>query len=146
MFQKLLRTLSVGPLAILAATTLGAQTKVVPGQTSTISATVEAIDQSRRVVTLKGPKGNYVDVAVPADVKRFDNIKVGDKLTATYYENLVLSVQRPGEKPKDTASAARMNAPAALRRPWPGARRRRRGTPGPRGGAPSRRRSRSRCP
>jgi hypothetical protein len=87
-------------------TALMAQTKTVPGETETITATVEAIDSSNRTLTLKGPKGNYVTVAVPSDVSRFNSIKVGDKLTATYYTNLVLSVQRPGDKPKDSGQAA----------------------------------------
>jgi hypothetical protein len=85
---------------------LSAQTKTVTGEQATMTATVEAIDHGNRTVTLKGPKGNYVTIDVPANVTRFDSIKIGDKLTATYYENMVLSVQRPGEKPRDTASAA----------------------------------------
>jgi hypothetical protein len=85
---------------------LGAQTKTITGEQETITATVEAIDHGNRNVTLKGPKGNYVTIAVPPGVSRFDSIKVGDKLTATYYENVVLNVLKPGEKPKDTAEAA----------------------------------------
>ena len=85
---------------------LAAQTKTVTGEQSTITASVEAIDHGNRTVTLKGPKGNYVTIDVPPGVQRFDSIKVGDKLTATYYENLVLSVQKPGSKPKDSAEAA----------------------------------------
>ena len=87
-------------------TVLVAQTKTVPGETETITATVEAIDSSSRTLTLKGPKGNYVTVAVPPDVSRFNSIKVGDKLTATYYTNLVLSVQKPGDKPRNSGEAA----------------------------------------
>ena len=86
---------------------LAAQTKTVTGEQSTITATVEAIDHGNRTVTLKGPKGNYVTIDVPANVTRFDSIKVGDKLTATYYENVVLNVQKPGEKPRDTAAGGR---------------------------------------
>ena len=83
---------------------LGAQTKTVTGEQQTLTASVEAIDHGNRTVTLKGPKGNYVTIDVPASVTRFDSIKVGDKLTATYYENVVLNVLKPGEKAKDTAS------------------------------------------
>jgi hypothetical protein len=93
-------------IVLVALAPLAAQTKSVQGEQETISATVEAIDSSNRTVTLKGPKGNYVTVAVPGDVKRFESIKVGDKLTATYYTNLVLSVQKPGDKPKDSGEAA----------------------------------------
>ena len=85
---------------------LAAQTKTVTGEQTTITASVEAIDHGNRTVTLKGPKGNYVTIAVPANVTRFDSIKVGDKLTATYYENIVLNVLKPGDKPRDTAQAA----------------------------------------
>ena len=86
---------------------LAAQTKTVTGEQATITATVEAIDHGNRTLTLKGPKGNYVTIDVPASVARFDSVKVGDKLTATYYENIVLNVLKPGDKPRDTAEARR---------------------------------------
>jgi hypothetical protein len=79
-----------------------AQTKTIPGEMTTVTATVEAIDASTRTVTLKGPKGNYVDMVVPDTVKRFPEIKVGDTITARYYENLVLRVKHPGEKSVDS--------------------------------------------
>ncbi len=44
-----------------------AQSKTLTGETQTISATVEAINVSTRTLTIKGPKGNYVDIVVPAD-------------------------------------------------------------------------------
>jgi len=34
-----------------------------------------------------------VMLSVPADVKRFSRIKVGDTITARYYENLVVRVK-----------------------------------------------------
>jgi hypothetical protein len=73
-----------------------AQTKTIPGDKVTKTATVEAIERSTRALTLKGAEGNYVTVTVPTSVQRFDAIKVGDTLTATYYENIVLRVKRPG--------------------------------------------------
>jgi hypothetical protein len=85
---------------------LAAQSRTVTGEPATTTASVEAIDHSNRTVTLKEPNGNYVTIGVPPGVARFDSIKVGDRLTATYDENLVLSVQKPGEKSKDTAQAA----------------------------------------
>ena len=36
---------------------------------------------------------------------RFDGLKVGDKLSATYYDNIVLRKKEPGEK--DVNSEAR---------------------------------------
>ena len=83
-----------------------AQTKTLPGEMVTVTATVEAIQQSTRTVTLKGPKGVYHDVVVPDTVTRFSEIKVGDKITAKYYDNIVLRVKQPGETAVDSDSAA----------------------------------------
>jgi hypothetical protein len=83
-----------------------AQTKVVTGETTTVTATVEAIEQSTRTLTLKLDDGSYETIVAPASVERFDAIKVGDTLTARYYDNIVLRVKRPGEKDVDTAGDA----------------------------------------
>ena len=100
-----------------------AQSKTVTGQTQTVHATVEAIDHGRREVTLKKDDGTYEVLNVPASVKRFDTVKVGDELTVRYYENIVFRVKPPdepdvnsanggvvpaaGEKPKGTMSGQR---------------------------------------
>ncbi len=81
-----------------------AQTKTLTGETQTISATVEAINVTTRTLTMKGPKGNFMDIVVPETVKRFAEIKVGDTLTARYYENLVIRKKLPGEKDVDTSA------------------------------------------
>jgi hypothetical protein len=96
----------VAILVLPLAQAVRAQTKTLTGDTATITASVEAIDASTRTVTLKGPKGNYVDVVVPDTVTRFSEIKVGDKITARYYENIVLRVQQPGEKAVDSDATA----------------------------------------
>ena len=92
----------VSPLAV---TSMG-QTKTLTGERMTASATVEAIERTTRMITLKKQNGEYTDVTVPADVKRFDTLKVGDKITATYYENIVLRLKQPGEKAQDTESTS----------------------------------------
>jgi hypothetical protein len=100
--------LSAAALAALLASPLvtqaAAQSKTLQGDAKTVTATVEAIDAQTRTLTLKGPEGNYVDVEAGPDVKRFNEIKVGDKITARYYENVVFSVQQPGQKPVDSAA------------------------------------------
>ena len=109
----------LAPLAALAS----AQTKTLPGEMKSITATVEAVEASTRTVTLKGPQGNYVDVVAPPEMTKFSAIKVGDKVTARYYENIVLSVQAPGQKPVDTdansvarSTGARPGATASMQR------------------------------
>jgi hypothetical protein len=86
--------------------TAHAQTKTLSGEMTTMTATVEAVDASTRTVTLKGPKGNYVDVVAPDSVTKFSQIKVGDTITARYYDTIVLRVKHPGEKSVDSDSAA----------------------------------------
>jgi hypothetical protein len=71
-----------------------------------VTATVEAIDQTNRTVMLKGPEGNIVEVSVDPAFKRFDQLKVGDTVTATYYESIVAHIRQPGEPaPKSTSEA-----------------------------------------
>ena len=94
----------VGIVAV--AHTASAQTKTVTGETKTVVATVEAIDSTNRSVIVKKPDGTYEDFYMPPGMTKFDTLKVGDKVTARYYENMVLTVQKPGEKPKDSGNAA----------------------------------------
>lgn len=79
-----------------------AQIKTLPGDAITITATVEAIERSTRSVTLRGDDGKIEMLTVPAEVKRFDTLKVGDKITAKYYDNITLRKKEPGEKDVDT--------------------------------------------
>ena len=85
---------------------LAAQTKTLTGPTQTVTGTIEAIETSSRQIYLKKPDGNTEVVYVPQEVKRFESLKIGDKITARYYENVILRVQPPGSKPVDEASRA----------------------------------------
>src|SRR5215472_6179949 len=55
-------------------------------QVTSVTATIEAIDTANREVTLKGPDGNMIAIEVPEAVKRFSELKVGDKVTFRYSE------------------------------------------------------------
>ena len=59
-----------------------------------ISAQVVGIDKATRTVTLKGPKGDVVDVVASADVKNFDQIKVGDFVVVRYAQALTLELRK----------------------------------------------------
>ena len=80
-------------------------------QAATVSATftIEAIDSSARVVTLKDDKGNLTDVVCGPEVQRFDALKVGDHVTMRYQESIVSAIQAPGTAPKapDTSAVTR---------------------------------------
>jgi Cu/Ag efflux protein CusF len=86
------------------ARTASAQTKTLTAETKVVTAVVEAIEAQTRTVTLKKPDGTYVSVVAGPEVKRFDEIKLGDKVNARYYENVVIRMKRPGEPDVDTAS------------------------------------------
>ena len=92
-------------VAPLAGTAL-AQTKTITGEMKTVTAGIEAIERSSRSLTLKMDTGEYVTITVPPEVAKFDAMKVGDKITAKYYDNVVVRLKAPGEKAKDTDSAA----------------------------------------
>ena len=83
---------------------LVAQTKEIPGTSTTITGTVEAIDATTRTLTVKGPAGNFVPITVPKSVQRFSEIKVGDTISARYYDNVVLRLKPAGEAAVDTTS------------------------------------------
>ena len=81
----------------------------------TIKATIEAIDSTNRIVTLKGPKGDVMSLPVDEDVVRFDQMKVGDKVTAEYFESVAYEIEATGAKtPTGDAVAA---APIAGSKP-----------------------------
>jgi hypothetical protein len=95
---------AVTGMLALAAVPASAQTKTLTGETKTVTASVEAIEKATREVTVKKPDGTYDVFYFPESIRRFDTLKVGDKITAKYYENLVLRVKAPGEKDVNSAS------------------------------------------
>ena len=81
-----------------------AQTRTLPTQTVTLSGTVETIDLQKRVVNIKTPDGKFETVDVPPAAKRFDELKVGDKVSITYNNTVSATVHPPGQAPVDTVS------------------------------------------
>jgi len=65
--------------------------------TVTVTATVEAIDQKKRLVTLRGPEGNLVTAHADERVKNLAQVKKGDQVVVTYYESLAYEVKKPGQ-------------------------------------------------
>ena len=93
--------------AALLATTAIAQDKKAPaapaakapevaaiGETAKITATVEAIDQKTREVTLKGPKGGTVTFVASPEVKNLAQVKKGDELVVEYAQALAIELKK----------------------------------------------------
>jgi Cu/Ag efflux protein CusF len=68
------------------------------GETVSATATIQAIDHTGRMITLRGEDGTEDTFWVPQDIKRFSELKVGDKVKARYYESYVFQLRRPGDK------------------------------------------------
>jgi hypothetical protein len=105
--MKKLMCVAVGTAMALAVSSVArAQSKTITGEMTTITATVEAIDHATRTLTVKSAKGDYVPIVVPESMKRFSEIKVGDTISARYYDNVVVRLKAPGEPAVDTAAKA----------------------------------------
>ena len=79
-------------------------TTTLPTQTITLSGTVETIDHDKRIVNIKTPDGKFEAVDVPAGAKRFDELKVGDKVPITYNNTVSARLKPPGEAPVNTSN------------------------------------------
>jgi hypothetical protein len=63
---------------------------------SQVTATVEAVDLTTRMVTLARPDGKSVVVQAGEQVRNLPQVKVGDKVTVEYYEGLAAEIAPPG--------------------------------------------------
>jgi hypothetical protein len=70
--------------------------KVTVADAVRVTASVEAIDKAKRLVTLKGPEGNTFVVEAGPEVRNFDQIKVGDLVVVRYIEALTLELKKGG--------------------------------------------------
>jgi len=94
---------------VLAASAPG---KAVLAGKTTVTATVVAIDYTKRTATLKGAGGKLVDVNVPPEAKKFDQVKVGDLVTVEYVQALTLELKKAGGVSAMTSQSASAAAPA----------------------------------
>ena len=90
--------------------TATAQSKTISSAMRVETGTVEVIDAASRTVTLKKPDGTFVTTVAGPDIKRFAELKVGDKVSARYYENVVVRLKRPGEP--DVVSGTKATTPS----------------------------------
>jgi len=85
-------------VALFALPALAAENKPIEKKAGvTLKATIMAIDHDSRIISFKDDKGNYSDVYAGPEVQRFNELKVGDKVTFKYQESVVFQVRKPGE-------------------------------------------------
>jgi len=92
--KKILNTLV---LLALAQMTALAQKAVTDGDIVEMTAEIVAIDHDARLITLEDEDRESETIFAGPEVKRFDDLKVGDKVTFRYYESIVSQIRKPGE-------------------------------------------------
>jgi Cu/Ag efflux protein CusF len=91
-----------------------AQKPVTSGETITETFTIEAIDQTARIVTLKDKDGYLEDVLCGPEVERFAALKVGQTVTFRYTESLVSAIRKPGEATRPPATGGITRTPGNM--------------------------------
>lgn len=84
-------------LSLLPAGASARQGPLAQSKPVTLTATVEAVDKASRTVTLKRPNGTSVEIKAPAEMQGFNTLKVGDQVTASYFEAVAVNVRKPGD-------------------------------------------------
>ena len=103
-------TIAAALLVSMAPKALAQEVKTLTPQMRTETGTIEAIEAASRTVTLKKADGTYVTTVAGPEIKRFDEVKIGDKVTAKYYENVIVRVKKPGEPDVDSKAAGTTGA------------------------------------
>jgi hypothetical protein len=79
--------------------------------TVTATATVQSINAADRTVVLQRPDGSQTTYECGPEVRNFDQLKVGDKITVTAAEELALALIKGGVPPAAGTSTAIVRAP-----------------------------------
>jgi Cu/Ag efflux protein CusF len=103
--------LAAAAVLLIAPTAALAQKPAVISDVVSETFTIEAIDHSKRIVTLRDKEGFVEDVVCGPEVQRFDALKVGDRVTFSYRESIATAIRKPGSAPKPAQSAAVTRTP-----------------------------------
>jgi hypothetical protein len=73
--------------------------------------TIKAIDKATRHLTLIGSSGDTWTIKAPPEIRRFDTLKVGDRIAVTYRAEVELVLSDPNAPlPKDAAGVVAARA------------------------------------
>ena len=103
--------MSASPLAMLAQSQ---EPKTSVREMVTVSGTVERADRSTRMLTLRTSPSTTQIISVAPELKLFDELQTGDKITVRLSESVIAAV-RPGVKPSvavDTTASATPRDPS----------------------------------
>ena len=80
-------------------------------ESASATAKVEAVNKETREITLVGADGEKTVFKAGPEVRNFDQVKVGDKVTAKTVKTLAVYVAATGEAPSASASESLDRAP-----------------------------------
>jgi len=83
----------------------------VAEDTFNLTTTVTEIDKANRLITLADPDGGKATYRAGPQIRNFDQLKVGDKVNATFTEKMTIFVKGEGEDPRTTHASAIATAP-----------------------------------
>ena len=96
-----------------------AERAVVVAEKVNLKGKVVSVDAATRTVVVEGERGGLVEIQAPKDSPNFDQIQVGDPVSATYVESIAISIApvpdaQPGvSKMVDVATAPKGATPGA---------------------------------
>ena len=91
------KTLAALAVLVVLPVVARAQKPVTDTEAIELTTKIEAIDKTARLLTLKDKDGDTETVHCGPEVKRFDELKVGDTITFRYYESMAYAIRKPGQ-------------------------------------------------
>lgn len=96
MKSKAFKLLATAAIVAAGMQTVSAKVKTVEKYTTvTEKATIVAIDQANKAVTLKGPEGNTTTVTIDPSNVYLANVKIGQQVEATYGVAIKAELRKP---------------------------------------------------
>ena len=109
------KTLAVLAVLVVLPVAARAQKPVTQTEAIEMTATIEEIDHTDRLVTLMDEDGETDTIYCGPEVKRFDELKVGDTVTFRYSESIAYAIRKPGQP----SSLPAETGPSVTRGPGP---------------------------
>ncbi len=97
-----------------------AERAVVVAEEVNLKGKVVSVDAATRIVVIEGERGRLVEIQAPKDSPNFDQIQVGDPVSATYVEAIAIAIApvpdaQPGvSKTVDVATAPKGATPGVI--------------------------------
>jgi Cu/Ag efflux protein CusF len=85
---------------------------IIASEAISLTAKVEAVDQAKRLVTLRGPDGKVVRARVDPAVRNFAQVRAGDIVDVRFFESIALEIIRGGGPAGASAELAAARAKA----------------------------------